>query len=153
MLQVPIVMSTSSCRPKCSAVPLPPLPRTPMEWASSTIILAPYFLPSLTIPGRLAMSPSVLNTPSTTMNLPLSWSIDSRVLSKSSILLCLNLFVSPKESRQPSMILAWSSLSVITTSSFPTKPAIVPKLVRTPVVKKSAASLPSNSASLFSSSS
>ena len=153
MLQVPITMSTSSCRPKCSVVPLPPLPKTPIEWASSTIILAPYFLPNFTISGNSAMSPSVLNTPSTTINLPREGLIDSRVLSKSSILLCLNLFISPKESRQPSMILAWSSLSVITTSSFPTKPAIVPKLVRNPVVKKRAASFPTNSASFDSSSS
>src|ERR1041385_8773186 len=32
---VPAMMSTSSARPKCAAVPSPLGPRTPMEWASS----------------------------------------------------------------------------------------------------------------------
>src|SRR5207248_6617984 len=41
--KVPTMMSTSSVRPKCAAVPSPRGPSTPTAWASSSASAAPYF--------------------------------------------------------------------------------------------------------------
>ncbi len=57
--KVPAMMSTSSVRPKCAAVPSPLGPRTPREWASSTARAAPCLRASGTSSGSSAMSPSI----------------------------------------------------------------------------------------------
>ena len=58
------MMSTSPTMPKCSAVPRPVLPRTPVEWESSTTSTAPYSRQMAAMSGRLAMAPSIEKTPS-----------------------------------------------------------------------------------------
>src|SRR5665647_2067111 len=50
--KVPMIRSTLSVRPKWDAVPAPLTPITPREWASSTMIVALYFLASFTIAGK-----------------------------------------------------------------------------------------------------
>ncbi len=64
LLSVPILMSITSPRPKCSSMPVPVLPSTPTEWASSIISQALYFLHNSTIFGRSMMSPSIEKTES-----------------------------------------------------------------------------------------
>src|SRR5207248_1343358 len=56
---VPTMMSTSSVRPKCAAVPSPRGPSTPTACASSSASAAPYFCAILSRPGTSAMSPSM----------------------------------------------------------------------------------------------
>src|SRR6266566_891742 len=56
---VPTMMSTSSVRPKCAAVPSPRGPSTPTAWASSIASAAPYFCAILSRFGMSAMSPSI----------------------------------------------------------------------------------------------
>lgn len=55
---------------ECSVLSyLPVLPKQPVAWASSTNTRAPYSSASLHILSRGAMSPSIENTPSVTINL------------------------------------------------------------------------------------
>ena len=105
LLNVPMIKSTSSFTPRWIAVPLPP-PKTPTECASSTISRAPYFLQTGTISDSGAMSPPMLKTPSTTTRLPQCPGIPDSTRSKSATSLCRNLFILPKERRQPSTMLA-----------------------------------------------
>ena len=67
---VPISRSTSSSTPKCSGVPRPHSPNTPSPCASSTIRRAPCARASRAISGSGATSPSIENTPSTTIRMP-----------------------------------------------------------------------------------
>ena len=149
---MPITRSTSCSRPKCSAVPRPLLPRIPVAWASSSIMRALYFRASRTISGRLAMSPSMLKTPSTTMSLPL-FPDRANTLSRSAMSLWRKRRVCPKESRQPSTMLAWSHRSAMRTSPLPPSAERIPRFVWKPVEKRRAASRPLNLASFHSSSS
>ncbi len=63
---VPVMMSTCPVKPKCSIVPRPVLPITPVPCESSTTLTALYFLRSATISGSFASEPSIENTPSVT---------------------------------------------------------------------------------------
>src|SRR5829696_10007547 len=51
--------STSSSSPKCSGVPRPLSPSTPVACASSTATRAPYLRASSTMPGRSATWPLI----------------------------------------------------------------------------------------------
>ncbi len=88
---VPITISTSLSSPNSDAVPLPPLPITPVECASSISILALYFLHSSTSFGSSTISPVVEKTPSDATSLAASIGILLSTLSRSSISLCLYL--------------------------------------------------------------
>ena len=66
---VPVKISTSPSRPKCSAVPLPFLPTKPVAWQSSIIIKASYFFANETILSSFAYEPSIEKTPSLTITL------------------------------------------------------------------------------------
>ena len=153
MLKVPMTKSTSFSALKCSAQPRPPAPITPMPCASSTIRRHLYLFLILTISGRLARSPSMLKTPSTITRAPVGSVNSESIRSRSAISLCLYLRVLPKDSRQPSTMLAWLPRSIIATSSLPTTVEMTPWLVWNPVEKVRAASLRINRASWHSSSS
>ena len=58
------MMSTLPSTPQCSAEPRPCLPTKPTAWLSSTITIASYFSARSQTPFRLAMMPSMENTPS-----------------------------------------------------------------------------------------
>ncbi len=111
LLNVPIMASILSCRPKCAAVPSPFGPMTPREWASSTITAVLYFSARGTIRGRSAISPSMLNIPSMTINLPASRGIDFKTVSRLEGSLCSKRFNRPNERLAPSIMLAWSRRS------------------------------------------
>src|SRR5688500_2923315 len=65
--RVDVMISTSPRTPKCSAVPRPFGPRTPLPCESSTATIASYSLASSRISGSLQMLPSMENTPSVQM--------------------------------------------------------------------------------------
>ena len=95
--------STSSFNPKCSALPRPCLPKTPVACASSTMIRAPYLRATLTSSGNLAMWPLIENTPSVTINRPPGLSLSfSSSRSKSATSLCSYLRSAANDSRAPS---------------------------------------------------
>ena len=126
LLKVPMMRSTSSVRPKCSAVPRP-LAITPIPCASSTISRAPCFLQTGIISGKFARSPRTLYRPSTTTSAPQSSLSFSSTVSRCSMSLCRNRRRSPSDNIAPSMMLAWSSLSETTESPLPTRQEITPK--------------------------
>jgi len=96
------------------------------------------------------MSPPMLNTPSTTTSAPRPLQLCS-VCSRWAMSLWRKRFISPIERRQPSTMLAWSSRSVMTTSSRPTRAEMVPRFTCMPVLNTSPASLPTKSAKSCSS--
>jgi hypothetical protein len=69
--KVELITSIYPSTPKCSGVPLPVFPKTPVAWHSSTNVNALYFLASSMIYGRGAISPSIEKTPSVTITLNL----------------------------------------------------------------------------------
>ena len=95
LLNVPMIKSTLSSTPKCSAVPRPCSPRTPRACASSTMSRAPYFWASSTIRGSGARSPSMLKSPSTTMSFPAPSGQSRSTRSKSSMSLWRKRRISP----------------------------------------------------------
>jgi hypothetical protein len=66
---VPVMMSTRPSTPHCSAEPRPCAPTKPTAWLSSTMTIAPYFSARSQTPPRLAMMPSMENTPSVAISL------------------------------------------------------------------------------------
>src|SRR5207245_658085 len=68
LLRVPICTSGRPSSPKCSTVPRPVAPMTPVPCASSTTTVTPACSATLSSSGSGARSPSMLNTPSVTTN-------------------------------------------------------------------------------------
>ena len=68
LLNVPVIISTCSKQLKCSTVPFPFSPMTPIPCASSTINIASYVLHKAMISGSIERSPSCEYTPSIITN-------------------------------------------------------------------------------------
>ena len=153
LLNVPILMSTVSVgKPKCSSMPCPVAPSTPIECASSTISIASYFRHSRLTSGRSMMSPSMLNTAST-MTSRFPGCVGSfRQDSRWPMSLCRKRTNLAPDNWQPSTMLAWLSLSQMTVSFRPTKQAMVDTLAKNPLEKVAAASVPLNRATTASNS-
>ena len=111
LLNVPMIRSTSSARPKWWHTPRPPSPNTPMLWASSTITLASYLRARSTMSGRLHTSPSIENTPSVTMSFTRPGSHFCNCFSSEAMSLCLYFSELENDRRRPSIIEAWSCSS------------------------------------------
>src|ERR1017187_5085178 len=105
-------MCTRPSRPKWSMVPRPLRPSTPEACASSTIIMAPWRSAASVKPGSAPISPSMENTPSVISSLrPGTASSSLRIFSGAAASLCGNTWILARESRQPSMMLAWFNSS------------------------------------------
>ena len=152
LLNVPMIRSTFSLNPKWLVVPAPFLPKTPIEWASSTITAAPYSAAMRQSSGKGIMSPSILKTPSTTMSLPASGSSFCRRHSSAAMSRWAKRMNLPCASRHPSTMLAWLLLSPRTYSPLPTSALMTPRLTWKPVLYKRTASLLTNLASIVSNS-
>ncbi|MNY46844.1 hypothetical protein D3C86_1820640 [compost metagenome] len=63
------MMSMRPSTPQCSAEPRPFFPTKPTAWLSSTMTMAPYVSARSHTPPRLAMMPSIENTPSVAISL------------------------------------------------------------------------------------
>ena len=124
-----MMRSTSSSRPKCSAVPRPVRPSTPIPCASSTISAR------LELARRRRRAPAAARCrpPSRRRRPPRS----SRPLAPTSFFiwrrrsltsLWRNLQTSPNDSRAPSMMQAWSCLSRYTVSPLPTRQEMAPEV-------------------------
>ena len=130
---VPTCTSTRPCTPKWSMVPRPLRPSTPEACASSTIMMAPYFSASAHSPGSGPISPSMEKTPSVISSLCPGWSL---TLANCSSAWARSLWrktrILARESRAPSMMLAWFSSSEMMKSSLSRMAETVPALAANP---------------------
>jgi len=86
-------------------VPRPLRPNTPEAWASSTIMIAPYFSASSHNAGSGPMSPSMEKTPSVISNFFPGWSLMPASLSSASAMfLCSKTRILARDKRAPSMM-------------------------------------------------
>ncbi len=114
--------------------------------------LALYLCASFTISGRLARSPSMLKTPSTTISFTFLESQRLSCFSSESISLCRNLYLVENDVRIPSIMDAWSLSSQMIYSSLPVRHPSTPSFTLNPVEKTTASSLFIKLASFLSSS-
>jgi len=98
------------------------------------------------------MSPSMLKTASATTSFPAPGAASERHRSRSAMSLCLQRTKWARERMQPSTMLAWLSLSEMTTSPRPTSVETVARFVTYPLEKTIESSAPVKEA-IFSSSS
>ena len=125
---MPICTRTLSPNPISATTPAPLGPRTPVAWASSTITMAPWRSASSTISPSGAMSPSMLKMDSVAMSLRALAGASFSRLSRCSMSQWRYTDTAARESRQPSMMLAWLSASLSTTSSRSISVAMIPTL-------------------------
>ena len=129
--KVPMRRSTRSSRPNSSQAPAPRAPSTPTPWASSTIRRAPCSWQRRVTSGRLARSPSIEKTPSTTTSTPPPSSAErSSIVSSLSIRLWRNGRIRARDIDTASRIEAWSPESQITVSPGPSSVPMQPTLAR-----------------------
>ena len=138
---VPTCTSTLPCNPKWSTDPRPLRPSTPEAWASSTIMMAPYFSASAASLSTMPMSPSIEKTPSVITSLwPGSLAISFSSSSQWAASLWRKTLILARDRRAPSMILAWFSSSERMKSSLPRIELTAPALAVKPLWKTTQAS-------------
>jgi len=147
----PVQISTSDAGiPKCSSVPRPRSPRTPVAWDSSTMRKQPCSFLRATNSGRRQMSPSIEKTPSAMIKVRLAGSPDSSSWRRESGLLCAKRCTVAPASRQASTRLRWERASRITRSMGESTAETTARLAAYPELKVMASAVPLKAASCFS---
>ena len=147
---VPTWTSTLPWALKWSTLPRPLRPRTPEAWASSTIMMAPYFSASAASLATGPMSPSMEKTPSVMSSLwPGSFCNSFSSSSAWATSLWRKTLIFARDRRAPSMMLAWFSSSERMKSSLPRMAETVPALAAKPDWKTTQASTFLKAAILF----
>lgn len=124
--RVPLIISISLVTPNISGVPYPVGPINPVAWHSSMKITALYFLASSTIFPNGAISPSIENTPSVTIQRILYFYAAFNYFSKSFISRWSYLYLLALHNLIPSIIEAWFKASEMTASCSPNVASNIP---------------------------